>query len=155
MADNPAAGTCASILAGEFDGHLADVLAAIVKRQQSGFSSMRWRLRLDGVEITEDDMTLAEAKTVEKITNLSWVTIEPTRSAVHMSAILVAAAHHRDGLSIEEAEERVDAHSANEIMGALDQYEVNPSPLENGGSSSSTTEPRSSSSESEGSPTTS
>ncbi|GEM_PF-1741291 len=155
MADDPAASTCASILSGDLDGHLADVLASIVKRQQSGFSTMRWRLRIDDVEITEDDMTLAEAKTVEKITSLSWVMIEPTRSAVHMSAILVAAAHHRDGLTVEAAEERVDAHTANEIMGALDQYEVNPSPLGSGESSSSTTEPPSCSSVSGESPTTS
>lgn len=125
----PSATLCAEIMSGEYDGKLADVLAAIVRRQQDGATAMRWRITFDGLALTEDDLTMAEAKTVEKITGRSWAVINPWQTAADCSAIIVAAVHHREGVPLDEAEGRVDSRPMQDIVSAIEQYEVTPAPL--------------------------
>lgn len=115
---------------GKYDGHLQDVMSAIQFRAAGGATSFRWRLTFDDVTITEDDITLGELVKIEKALDVSWVSINPARSAEQITTILSVAMKHRTDLSDDEVDETVAAITASEATDALDQYEVVQPPLE-------------------------
>ena len=115
---------------GKYDGCLQDVLEAIQFRAAGGATSFRWRLTWEDLEVTEDNVTLGELVDIEKALDVSWVAINPAKSAQQCVAILEAALKHRSELSEAEVAEKVSELTAGEALECLDQYEVVRPPLE-------------------------
>lgn len=127
---------------GELDDGLDKITKAVQERLLDGTVAMRWRLTVEplGVVVTEDDLTLAMAKTVERLTKHSWAVIDPFRSAGDCSAIVVAVLHHRDGFSLSkdvatqewvgDAVDKVDALPMATFVDGLETFQVSPAPLD-------------------------
>lgn len=122
----------AAILAGAFDGHLVDMMEAIRRRFTDRPGAVRWRLSvcLDGVDVdvTEDDLTMAEAELIEDETGLSWAQIDPQRSAKACKALLTVVLQTRSGKSSAEARKLVGAATTSQVVDGIDVYEVDPDP---------------------------
>lgn len=131
-----------AILGGGLDDGLDKVTKAVQTRLLDGTVAMRWRLTVDELDlvVTEDDLTLAMAKTVERLTKHSWGMIDPFRSAGDCSAIAAAVLHHRDGFSLSkdvktqewvgEAVDKVDALPMSRFVDGLETFQVSPAPLD-------------------------
>lgn len=115
---------------GVYDGHLQDVMTAIQFRAAGGATAFRWRITIDDIEITEDNVTLGELVDIEKALDVSWVSISPARSAQQCVEIMRAGLSHRTDKSPEDVGELVDKMSADEALDAIDQYELRRPPLE-------------------------
>ncbi len=115
---------------GKYDGNLQDVMTAIQFRAAGGATSFRWQLTLDEVNITEDNVTLGELVDIEKLLDVSWVSINPARSAQQCTAILEVGLRHRTDLDDAAVKKRVGDLTAEEAFECLDQYEVVRPPLE-------------------------
>ena len=87
--------------------------------------TIRWRLTIEGVEVTEEDITLAETKLVERLTGQTWLTAKPGDSAAVTSAFLVVALK-RTGLTLEEATSKVDDMTSVAVAACFDQYQSDP-----------------------------
>lgn len=51
---------------------------------------MPYRVTVEGTSYSTDDLTLDEAVAIEKATGISWLYLNPVRSAEHCKAIMVA-----------------------------------------------------------------
>ncbi len=121
---------CAEILAGRHDGKLADINEAIRERVLSQATSLRWKISHPLVEVTEDDLTLEEAEQVERITKLTWASIDPYSSAVECRAILTVALQRRAGLSAADAAAETGKLTVTQATEIMSTYEVTAGPLE-------------------------
>lgn len=127
----------AEIARGDHDGQLANIMEAVRHRFTTGPGVTRWRLTHDGagdesfaVEVTEDDLTLAEAEAIEKATGRSWAAIDPISSAKCCAAVLTVAIASRTEQSQSAAEAHVAALPVSSVVDGISQYEVNPAPLD-------------------------
>lgn len=133
-----------AIRGGGVDEGLDKIITAVQDRMLEGVAQMRWRLTVAdlGLEVTEDDLTMVMAKTVERLTGHSWGLIDPHRSAGDCSAIAVAVLHHRDGFSLSkdvksgewvgEAVSKVDSLPMSTFVEGLTTFQVSPAPLDRG-----------------------
>lgn len=117
-----------AVKTGELDGSLNDLLEAIRMRLIHGTTEIKWKVAFEGEEFTQDDLTLAEAATVEKITRTTWANLNPTVSATECQAIIAACLHHRQGVKIADAMERVGSMSTEDAVAAIGSYEVDRAP---------------------------
>ncbi len=115
---------------GVYDGRLQEIMEAIQFRAAGGATAFRWKLTLEDVEVTEDNVTLGELVDIEKELDVSWVSINPARSAQQCATILRVCVATRSDLSEDAAKEKVDALTAGDILDLIDQYEVVRPPLE-------------------------
>lgn len=120
----------AEIKAGRMDGHLADVQEAMRERVLSQATSMRWQLNHPDVQVREDDLTLEEAEMIERVTGMSWATIDPYSSAVECRAILTVCLQKRCGKTPAEAAAITGKIPVTEATELLSTYEVTAGPLE-------------------------
>lgn len=104
MADEPdpeIAEVLEAVKAGDFDFHLGDLIEAVRLRFQFGTTRQKWRYtyRVDGeaLEVREDDLTLAEARLVERLTGMDWEALSPGSSAAQCLAVHAACLHARHG----------------------------------------------------------
>lgn len=116
------------IKSGEFDGQLVQLIEAIRVRFENGTTTQRWKIVWDGREFTEDDLTLAEASTVEKLTGTSWGLLNPVSSAQECQSIIASCLHHRDGTKLVDAAKIAGAIPAAEAVKAISAYEVDAAP---------------------------
>lgn len=116
------------IKSGEYDGELVKLIEAIRARFEHGTTQQRWKITWEDREFTEDDLTLAEASTVEKLTGTSWGLLNPVSSAQECQSIIAACLHHRDGVKLVEAAKTAGAIPAGEAVRAISAYEVEAAP---------------------------
>lgn len=117
-----------AVKSGELDGRLVNILEALRLRFQHGTTEAKWKITFDGSEFTQDDLTLAEAATVEKITRTTWAQLNPVTSATECQAIIASCLHHRQGLKIAEAMEKAGAMSTEDAVAGISSYEVERAP---------------------------
>jgi hypothetical protein len=136
-----------AIAAGELDGQLEPLVAAVVARVRAGAVDIRWRMRYEGDEWTQDSVTLAELKFAEQHCwtfeqgvgrrRATRVEINPRVTAEHALALLIAHLTEAQGMPLHEATKRAGAVTAAELDGIVDEYEVVKPPKD--GSAASTT----------------
>ena len=116
------------VKAGEYDGQLVTLIEAVRARFQNGTTASRWKIVYDGDEYTEDDLTLAEAAAVEKITGTSWGMLNPVSSAHECQAIIAACLHHRRDMKLPDAMKQAGKLTAAEAVESITAYEVDTAP---------------------------
>lgn len=118
------------IAAGDYDNALGAIFEALQVRFNVGAASTRWVIDFDGLNVTEDDLTLDEAFKIEKVAGCTWAEIEPLRSAAHCRAILAVCMGDRLNLTSEEVEQRLKAVKVVELLQAIKRETVVPAPLD-------------------------
>ena len=118
------------IAAGDYDTHLGAILDALQIRLSEGAASIRWVIDFDGLNVTEDDLTLDEAFKIEKAAGCTWGEIEPVRSAAHCRAILAVCMAERLNLNSEEVDARLKTVKVVELLKSIKREAVSPAPLD-------------------------
>lgn len=120
----------AGIVAGHYDGQLEKLQNAITARLQDiDGPDIRWRLDLDDISVTEDDLTMEEAAAWEKRSGLPWRMLRPANLATIASSLIVTVLMTRNGMSEEDAVERTNKLTAAAVAAAMSNYEVVAPPL--------------------------
>lgn len=114
------------IIAGRHDEGLPTITEAIGLRALSGEIGMRWRITLDGLDVTSADITLEEAFRVQQLSGLGWNEIDPLASAAHARPLLMALLMERQGKSEDECVERFKTLTVDEWAEAVKQEVVKP-----------------------------
>lgn len=117
-----------AIKSGDYDMSLVKIIEACRDRFAHGNTAQRWAIEYEGETFTQDDLTLAEARTVEKETGGTWAFLNPAGSAQHCIAVVVACLHHRHGLKINEARDKVGGWTVEDAVKAITSYEVEVAP---------------------------
>lgn len=129
MEDTPDVGAVVDqIKSGDYDGQLVTLIEAVRTRFENGTTAQRWKIDYRDRVFTEDDLTLAEAATVEKITGTSWGLLNPVSSANECQSIIAACLHHRDGLKMVDAMKQAGELTAQDAVKAISAYEVDVAP---------------------------
>lgn len=129
MEDTPDVGAVVDqIKSGDYDGQLVTLIEAVRTRFENGTTAQRWKIDYQDRIFTEDDLTLAEAATVEKITGTSWGLLNPVSSANECQSIIAACLHHRDGLKMVDAMKQAGELTAQDAVKAISAYEVDVAP---------------------------
>lgn len=121
----------ADILAGTYDEHVGDIVRTIVERSLAGGPVFRWQFVLNGETIREDDLALGMTSMVERITKTDWGDFDPRLRAEWLRVLLAVYLHKRDGISLDEAEKKVDALNHSAIVASFSEYEVPQVPFGN------------------------
>ena len=125
------------ILAGDYDGHLVTLSQALQARAMSGETVVKWQLKLDELELTEDDLTFPEAVKWSKVAGENWSTLRPLSDASVCQALLLVLLDSRLGLTGDAAVEKLNGWTQREVVEAFTEYEVaSPAPLPDGSDSS-------------------
>ena len=125
-------GVVASVKDGTFDGHLVKLIEAVRFRFDHGTTAQRWKLTYEGQVFSEDDLTLGEAATVEKVTGTSWGMLNPVSSGSECQAIIASCLHHRDGVKLVDAMKTAGQMTAADAVAAISSYEVEAAPKDLG-----------------------
>ena len=118
---------CQELHLGRHDAELPRLLEAFSLRVQQVGAQARWRLTVDvgdlgPLVVDEDNMTLLEMETAERISGSTWVTLDPRRSARNSAAVVTAALMHRHDLSRAEASEAIRHLTARDLAGSFSEY---------------------------------
>jgi hypothetical protein len=116
------------IKAGSYDGQLVSIIEAVQLRFQHGTTALKWRVRWEDHTFTEDDLTLAEAATVEKLTGSSWGTLNPLSSAQDCQSIVASCLHHRTKVTLKDALAEAGKVTVDGMVDRIDSYEVDRAP---------------------------
>lgn len=84
---------------------------------------MAWVLTFDGQVYREADLTIDEAERIENITQTTWRSINPIRSAKHARAILETFLVTRAGLAPDVAAKTVGDIKVNDYLDLLSHEE--------------------------------
>jgi len=113
------------ILAGDYDGQLADLIDAARQRVTSEATSLRWRITLGDDVWDEDTITVGEMRFVEQFTGKTWRDIPgPVASATTLAGFVVAHLHKVKKLELADAIARFDGMTAREAVDLVSEYEV-------------------------------
>jgi hypothetical protein len=124
----------ARIANGDFDDDLDDVYQAIVTRTTNDAVEVCWRIDFDGLEITEENQTVGEARLIEGMLKRPIGAVRLVGDASAISAAVMAALIERNKMKPAEAENAVNARTARELLKMLDTYLVPSPPKDDGGS---------------------
>jgi hypothetical protein len=108
------------ITAGAFDDDLPELVAAIRGRYAEVGSY--WRVDFDGLDVTEQNITIAEAKLVERMAQTQLRFIDPASSVTQAAAIVQAAMMERRDMKPAIAEESLRRVTANDLSAACSRY---------------------------------
>jgi hypothetical protein len=116
------------ITIGRVDDHLADIATAIGRRITAADIGMRWRLTIPSLdlEISEDDLTLAEYATIKRTCGAGFVDLDIYNDPIHVRAVLQAVLVHRRDMQPEEAIDAVSKITAMEYAAGLETYQADP-----------------------------
>lgn len=133
----------AQIMVGQHDDGLSDVMQAVVQRASTTYHRTRWRVRpsdagitdgpLADLDVTEDDLTLAECRLIEKATRLTWAELNPMASAEIAGAILLVTLTNRSDIDRTEAAKLIGDLPAVKVADMVSTYFADPSPLDQQG----------------------
>jgi len=119
------------IRAGQYDGQLQEINQAIREHIASTDDiAIKWKVAIDGVEVTEDDLTFPEACDWEQRAGVSWLLLSPAGSAKVCRALLVTVLTSRKGMTEEEANDHLNSWTHAQVVGSISEYEVDLTPLE-------------------------
>jgi hypothetical protein len=118
----PAQRAASAIRKGECDADLADVLNALMERVSTGEVALRWRLDLDDLHVTEEDLTLGEADMLERLLGCTWGEVNPLKSAEHAAALIRVCLVSRTGITTEEASDLTKGYPVKRVVDAITQY---------------------------------
>lgn len=140
----PAKGTdvkkfCQELTLGRHDDNLPALLEAFGGRIIAKSAKVRWRITLDlpdlsGFCVDEDNLTLLEMETAERLGGVSWLTLDPRQSAKKAIAVLTAALMHRHELTESEARERLSGLTAMQVAQSVSEYLSDADPFPSAGS---------------------
>lgn len=124
------------IKSGELDGSLVEIVETVRLRFDNGGTAQRWKITHDLGEFTEDDLTLGEARLVERISGTNWGLLNPVASASECVAIIAACLHTRHRKSLKftrdgpqgEAWDLASKMTARDAVAAISAYEVEAAP---------------------------
>lgn len=120
----------ADLALGRYDDRLTDLFSAFTHRLVAKGGAVRWRLTWDDLVIDEDNMTLLECETAERLAGKTWLTLDPKRSAQDCTALLAAALHHRKSLPLDQAREALSALTVRRVVDdVLSEYLSDPDPF--------------------------
>lgn len=125
-----------AVKAGDHDGHLVDIIEAVRLRFEFGTTAQRWKIEHDGETFTEEDITLGEARLVERMCGTNWGLLNPVSSASECMAIIAACLHARQGKTLKfgregasgEAWDEAAKLTAKDAVAAISSYEVERAP---------------------------
>ncbi len=120
------------ILGGAYEGHETEIIGAIRRRADAGAIRLAWRLDWEGVSVTQEDLTVGEAKHIEKLLRKSIYEAAPARSAENIAAYVVASRVSRLGETGEEAQAVADKASIKSLLAAVSDYTIVDPPKESG-----------------------
>lgn len=125
---------CQELHLGRHDEDLPRLLEAFSLRVQEVGAKVRWRLTVDVPEIgtvvvDEDNVTLLEMETAERIAGTSWLTLDPRRSARNSAALIQAALMHRYGMDRAGAAEAIKALTTRDLVGSFVEYLADADPF--------------------------
>jgi hypothetical protein len=120
------------IQGGDYDGHEAEIVDAVRKRVTAGLVKFAWRISYQELDITEENLTVGEAKVIEDILGSSIYAVPPAGSAENIAAYLVACLVNRSGLSRDVATKQVDGESIKALLGCVTDYTLVDPPKESG-----------------------
>lgn len=121
------------------DGQLADIATAVQHRVGVGATSFYWSADYDGVRFTEQDVTLDELETAERLSGRNWSYIAPAASAGACRALFTAVLIHRHNMSEADAKKRVAGWPVDAVLKGIGQYEVTGAPFEDGADGATST----------------
>ena len=122
------------ILAGGHDSRLLPIIEAVQVRMAQGASATYWRIRYDGLEVTEQSITAGEMRTVCDLLaaarghRVFMGDVHPELEAGDFIAVLATVLQTRQSLPLNEAEKKVAAVPMDELRTMVDLYEVAPAP---------------------------
>lgn len=123
----PSERVASQIRKGDMDDGFELIVNAMQERVLAGAVALRWRVDLDGIEASEDDLTLGEAEMLERLLGVRWGEMDPLTSAEHATALLVVILTERHDVPLDEARARVGKYTARQVLGAITRYsEVDP-----------------------------
>jgi hypothetical protein len=120
------------ILSGDYEGHESEIVEAIKLRQEIGAVKFCWRISWGGLDFTEDNLTVGEAQTIEKIVGRSVYYAPPAGSASNLSAYLTAALMHRKDMAEDEATAEVSKAPLKQLLQSISDYTTVEPPKEDG-----------------------
>lgn len=113
----------ADVAVGKYNGKLIDCIEAC--RAAGNGRRVHWRVNFAGVDITSLSMRPLEIRWVEQHTGTTWRFIRPDMSGSMAVAILTAHLHLTCGLSVDDAEARINnAGTADELISSISEFEV-------------------------------
>ena len=132
-AKDPSQKVIAEILAGRHDGHLGELMEAVVEHMRATSIRMYWRFNLDGDVWDQDTVTTGELVFAEKLLStqrhqMSYIELDPLKFLDHRTALVIAHLHKVGGLDIDAARLRVEAITLAEQENLMDMYEVDDAP---------------------------
>lgn len=129
----------ATIAEGRMDGQLADIMTAVQSRAAAGATAFYWSAEYDGVRFTEQDVTLDELETAERLSGRNWSYIAPAASAGACRALFTAVLMHRHNLTEQAAKDRVASWPVDGVLKGIGQYEVTGAPFGDGADGATST----------------
>ncbi len=120
----------AQILNGFFDGRLVEIAEAIQQRVSTGEVAVRWRLKMDDLDLREDDLTLGEFFLWERMAGKTWERLKPLASAADCRALLLVLGQERRSLDYDQAKAWVDAMPAKRLLESFSEVEVTEAPFD-------------------------
>lgn len=124
----PAEQAASKIRKGEMDSEMELLVNAISERVMEGAVALRWRIDLDDLTATEDDLTIDEAFMLEGMLGVTWGEMDPISSASHARALLLVLYRERLDLPDDEAKARLKAMTARQILASITRYSVEDPP---------------------------
>ena len=131
---------CQEVAIGRHDDDLQPIAEAIGQRIVSKGARLRWRLTVELPDIgtlvvDEDNVTLLEMETAERIAGCTWLTLDPRQSARKMHAVIAAALIHRNGMTEADATEAMGGLTALDVVRSLSEYMADADPFPGAGPS--------------------
>ncbi len=120
----------AELTAGRWDDHLNAILEQVGVYAATKSGKVEWKVTTDDWQVVGPDATLDELERMEQATGATWFTLSPQRSAQHCRAVLQVLYQTRGGLSAEDAEAKVKAHTRAELDEIVGAELVIPAPLD-------------------------
>lgn len=89
--------------------------------------ALRWVIELpDGFTHRAGDTKVSEAVAIEKALGCDWSFVHPGRNAGQLSEVLAVLFRTRLGLSEEQAREKLDGYTMEQLEGVVDVYAATP-----------------------------
>jgi hypothetical protein len=129
-----------SIKAGDHDEQLVGIIEAVRLRFTYGSVAQKWKLAYtaddEDFEVREDDLTLGESRTVERLAGTNWGLLNPASTSSECLAIIAACLHHRHGKALKhtrdgpsgEAWDLASKVTATQAAEAISAYQVDTAP---------------------------
>jgi hypothetical protein len=119
------------LLIGRHDERLSDLFSAFRHRVSELGGATRWRLTWDDLVVDEENLTLLECETAERLSGKTWVSLTPQVAAHDCAAILSSALMHRRGVTAAEARDTIAGLTVKQIADeVLSEYLAVPAPFD-------------------------